>query len=120
MHPEQSLLPAGTRVHWRGAHGTVRQYDPLASSMCDVLVGHDDGSSCWYASAELCRTDGAPIPDRWVVRKQADICALAALQAIRARHVAEFDRPWPGANFVKAIIGQALDGAIDHVRSRLA
>ena len=37
---------------------------------------------------------------------------IASLRAIRARHVAEWYRPWPGLEFAKAHFGMMLDGAI--------
>jgi hypothetical protein len=37
---------------------------------------------------------------------------LEQLHNIRAQHVRDFAKPWPGAEVGKTILGQALDGAI--------
>lgn len=37
---------------------------------------------------------------------------IAQLQAIRAQHIADWDKPWPGMEFGKALFGMSLDAAI--------
>jgi hypothetical protein len=95
--------------------GTVAQYEPLSAAMCDVLVRADDGAECWWASHELAYLDGRALPDRGVVQAQRAAVVRWQLQAIRARLVAEWHQPWPGAEHGKAIVGRALDAAIASV-----
>lgn len=104
----------GRKVTVRGRPGIVARWEPLASGMCDALIDHTDGRSCWYASHELRPIDDlGPLPDRHEVRRVADAQALTQLQTIRARHVAGFARPWPGCEHGKTIIGRAVDGALE-------
>lgn len=93
--------------------GVVLEWDPLTAGMCDVRVQEDGGRECWYASSDLAPADGlGPLPRRDVAREWARVRALEDLQAIRAQHIRDFYKPWPGAEHGKAIIGQSIDGAI--------
>lgn len=38
---------------------------------------------------------------------------IESLRAIKARHVAEWDRPWPGLEFAKGLLWEMLNRAID-------
>jgi hypothetical protein len=88
--------------------------------MCDALVQFDDGYECWYGSHELRSAHGNPLPTRQEARRENDARMLSQLQGIRARHEREFHRPWEqGAEFGRAIIGKAIDGAINEVKERM-
>lgn len=103
----------GRAVTARGKRGVVEQWEPLGAAMCDALIVFEDGSRCWFASHELRPVDGAgPLPSRADEQKIARARAIVQLRATRADHVRDFGKPWPGANFGKAIVGMAIDGAI--------
>lgn len=83
--------------------------------MTDVRV-HDvaTGRDCWYASHSLTPIDDlGPLPSRREAQARASIERLAALREIHNRHVADWHKPWPGAEHGKAIIGCAIVGAIE-------
>jgi len=111
----------GRRVSsWHGEAGTVIKWEPLGAAMCDCLVAQDDGREVWHSSTSLRPIDDKGLlPSRRQAQVQADVTALASLRSIRADHVAKFHKPWPGCEHGKAIIGQALDGAIAEVRRRI-
>ena len=125
--------------HSLGA-GIVLRYEPLGSGMCDTLVrfdvarlpgyccGSDEtgrryslrwtrfvpGYECWVASHELRSEEGGgpAFRLRQEVRRQAAHYRAIELRGIRAGLIADWHKPWPGAEFGKAFIGQALDAAI--------
>jgi hypothetical protein len=41
---------------------------------------------------------------------------IASLEAIRAQHIRDFHKPWPGCEFGKAIIGMSIDGALAELK----
>lgn len=112
------------RIIVRGLRGTVIQWEPLSMQMCDCLICFDDGSECWYASHEL-RPEpgdvlaGIPLPDRAEARRDNDRHMKAQIEAIAVQHRREMGKTWEGAEFGKAIIGKAIQGALDDVSSRL-
>jgi hypothetical protein len=110
----------GRRVRsWRGETGTVIKWEPLGAGMCDCLVAQNDGHEVWHSSTSLRPIDDkGALPSRRTAQVQADVQALASLWSIRADHVAKFHEPWPSCEHGKAIIGQALDGAIAEVQRR--
>jgi len=100
--------------------GEVTRWEPLSSGMCDTLIRFDSGREVWHASHTLSPVGTTiPLPSRRDARKEADERALASLRNIRANHVRDLHKPWPGAEFGKGIIGKALDGAIAEVEGRL-
>jgi len=100
--------------------GTVVDYRPLGSAMCDCLVEFDgSGYRCWFSSNGLERIDGGTIPDRQKLLRQADEDALRSLLVTRERHIAAWSKPWPGAEFGKSIVGSSIDGAIAEIKYRL-
>lgn len=106
---------AGRRVRdgWHNVEGEIVKWDPLSSGMCDILVRRDNGDLVWLASYAVKPIDGrGPLPSRQGVRREAAEETLCSLRAIRSQHIADFHKPWPGAEFGKAIIGQALNDAI--------
>ena len=114
----------GRRVKsaWHGlADGEIVRWEPLGAAMTDALVRDvASGSLCWYASHGLTPIDGlGPLPSRREARERADRELLASLQADRARLIAEWHKPWSGCEHGKAIIGRAIDGAIEEVSARL-
>lgn len=109
----------GRKILARGKPGVVVKWDPLSSSMCDAFVIFQDGSERWFASHELQPNDDkGPLPSRAEARKAAEETSLCQLKQIRAQHVAEFHKNWPGANFGKALFGQMLDGAISDLEKK--
>lgn len=113
----------GRRVKqaWSGlVAGTITRWEPLGPSMTDALVEADDGRRCWYASYSLVPIDDlGPLPSREEARERARIDAIESLHVIRAGLIAEWQKPWPGAEHGKAIIGKAIDGALaDLARSK--
>lgn len=111
----------GRRVLADARTGTAKQWEPLGAAMTDTLVEFDDGTRCWFASSMLKAADGAgPLPCRREARARADRERLSSLERIRAQHIKDWHRRWPGAEFGKAILGRALDSAIQDVASRVA
>lgn len=97
-------------------HGTVTQWAPLGAAMCDALVALDSGGLCWYASSALRPIDDrGPLPSRADAQEAARLETLASLRKIRKDLIAEWSRPWPGCEHGKALLGKAIDGAIDSV-----
>ena len=96
-----------------GEVGVVVKWEPLIHSMCDALVRDDEGHECWFSSAHFKPLDGlGALPSRREARETARVEALKSLRSIRAQHVRDWNKPWPGAEFAKAIMGQSIDGAI--------
>jgi hypothetical protein len=107
---------------WSGIVGVVTEWQPLGAAMCDVLVNRTQPDHygrtglVWCASYSLTPTDGqGPLPSRREAQETARVVRVAALEAIRAQHVAAC-RPggekWPGCEFAKALVGKAIDGAL--------
>jgi hypothetical protein len=40
-----------------------------------------------------------------------------SLEKIRELHVQDWDRPWPGANFGKVLVGRAINAALAEFRA---
>ena len=103
----------GRRVKpFQGDPGEVVKWEPLGAAMCDVLVRAYDGRECWHAS-HGCRpiADLGDLPSRRAAQRRADARALTSLKEIRAQHVRDFDKPWPGCEFGKGHFGMMVDGA---------
>lgn len=45
-------------------------------------------------------------------RRERNAPIIAQLEAIRARHISELGKPWPGCEFGKGHVGMMLDRAI--------
>lgn len=101
---------------WQRIQGVVIKWEPLGAALCDVLVQRDEGGPIWVASSELEPVDGlGPLPLREEARKQNNHCTLVYLRNIRGRLVNELKNPWPGAEFGKVILGNALNKAIKEI-----
>ena len=123
--PYGSWEGVDVRVFWSSdhtAHGeaVVVKWEPLSSGMCDALVRFSDGYECWYATSSLKPVDGRPRQSRADARREADERTLATLRTVRANHIGDFNQPWPGCEFGKAIVGNALTRAIQDVEGRLS
>lgn len=102
-----------------GKTGVVVKWEPLSSGMCDAFVIFKDGSECWFSSTELRPADDlGPLPSRADARAAAEAETIRSLRAIRAQHVADFNKPWPGLEHGKALFGQMLDGAIGDLEKK--
>jgi len=104
----------GRRVKpFQGDPGEIVKWEPLGSGMCDVLVRVDDGRECWYAS-HGCRPidDLGDLPSRREAQEYARDESLRSLKVIRAQHVRDFNKPWPGCEFGKGHFGMMVDGAV--------
>jgi hypothetical protein len=111
------MIGRRVRTFW-GEQGKVVEWEPLGEAMCDALVEQDNGQKVWYASSNLHPLDGCPLPSRREARRLADVQALAQLRAIRVKHVEQLHIPWPGAEFGKALVGKAIDGAISKLEGK--
>ena len=101
---------------WYGlVDGVIERWEPLGCAATDVLVRDvTSGSLCWYASHSLTPIDRlGSLPSRRDAQDTARREQLASLQAIRAQHVVAWCEPWPGSEHGKAILGRAIDGAIE-------
>ena len=107
----------GRKVKCRGLFGEVSKWTPLSVASCDALVTFQNGRECWFASHELVPIDAlGPLPSRDEAREAARAERLESLKAIRRQHAKTFVESWPGAEFGKVVVGQALDGAIDEAK----
>jgi hypothetical protein len=99
-----------------GEYGTVTAWEPLGSGMTDTRVEQDDGKVCWWSSSDLRPVDGkGSLPTRQEAIDKAKREARSSLVAIRSQLVADWNKPWPGAEHGKAIIGKAIDGALEEL-----
>ena len=113
----------GRRVKspWHGlVEGKIIKWEPFGAGMTDVLVRDvATGNEAWYASSGLTPIDGAgPLPSRSDVRESRRREMEASLEKIRGQHVKECHKPWPGAEHGKAILGRAIDEALESVRPK--
>lgn len=97
--------------------GEVVKWEPLGHSMTDALVRFGDGGECWYSSAEpnLRPADGlGPLPGRVQAVEVARAQTVEDLLVILADHVRDVRerKPWPGAEFAKASVGNGIIGAL--------
>ena len=89
------------------------KWEPLGAAMCDALVRFDDGREVWHGSSGLRPIDGlGDLPSRKTAQDVARHRAVADLKAIRAQHIRDFNKPWPGCEFGKAHFGMMVDNAI--------
>lgn len=112
----------GRRVQafW-GEVGTVVRWEPLSAAMHDTLVRYDYGEECWYASHTLKPIDGqGPLPSRQEAQEKARQESLTSLRKIRQQLVDEIKdgKPWPGIEFGKGHLGQAIDSAIKELEKK--
>lgn len=106
----------GRRVTCYDGDGVVTGWEPCGAGMCDARVEFAGGRVVWYASSALKPIDGeGPLPNRQAACASERHVALRQLRKIRANHVRNFGTPWPGCEFGKTILGQAIDGAIAEV-----
>jgi hypothetical protein len=107
----------GRRVtsSWHRVTGTVTRWEPLGPGLTDTLVHLDDGREMWFSSDELRGVDGRPLPLRSTERERARLETISSLERIRAAHIAEFHRPWPGCEYAKVWVGQMIDGALEEL-----
>jgi len=104
---------------WHGlTDGEIVKWEPLGAAMTDVLVRDTaTGKESWYASYGLTPIDGkGPLPSRSKAQERNRQAMETSLEAIRAQHVKEWHKPWPGAEFGKAILGRSIDAALADVR----
>ncbi len=104
----------GRRVLLSSQEGEIKEYRPLGSSMCDVLVRESSGRECWHASHTMRFTDGSKLPNRTEIRKKADEAVLSSLEGLQRDHQSD-QTLWAG----KDIIGRSIDGAVKDVKKRL-
>jgi hypothetical protein len=110
------MIGRKVKTFW-GETGEVIDWKPLQYNMCDVTVKHDlkpyPGYVCTHGSTSLRPIDGlGPLPSRAEAREAARVETLRSLKTIRAQHVRDFYKPWPGLEFGKAILGKSIDNAI--------
>lgn len=99
-----------------GAVGEIIRWEPLGSGMCDTFVRWDDGSECWHGSTDLRPVDDlGPLPSRQEAIKAAKEETLRSLHEIKRQHIRDWVKPWPGCEHGKAIIGNAINGAIKKI-----
>lgn len=115
----------GRRVFQRGypdCQGTVTKWTPLTAALCDVLIKFDKPnqyghSECWFASTEVLPVDSAkPLPNRKTVIEENRQKTISQLKDIRQQFIEEdFRKPWPGMEFGKSHLGNAISAAIEQL-----
>ena len=99
--------------------GVIVKWEPYGAGMTDVLVEHDDGKRMWHASSGLRAADGlGPLPSRREAEEARRLESIGQLEAIRAQHVRDFDKPWPGAEHGKALVGMGIDAALADLKGQ--
>ena len=112
------MLGRKVRLTYHGTEGVVENWEPLISGMCDVTLLCDNGKRLACASNNLTPIDGlGPLPSRQEAIAKAKAAAVMSLRAIREAHVRDWNKPWPGAEFGKAVVGRCLDEAIKELKS---
>ena len=114
-------MQTGRRIETAyGEIGEIIQYDPFSSGMCDCLIRRENGLECWYAAHMLKPLDDggqAALPNRLELIERRKIESIAQLEAIKEKFIREdFHKPWPGQEFGKATIGNAINGALEQSR----
>jgi hypothetical protein len=110
---DNTMVGRMVRAPYHRQEGTVVRWEPLGSGMCDVLIEMKNGKRVWYASPDLRPIDGdRPLPSRRVVQKAARERDLSELRALQAQLIRDVNQPWPGCEFGKVHLDQALDAAI--------
>ena len=106
------MIGRRVKAPWDG-EGEVVKWEPLGTAMCDALVRFDSGREVWHGSHSLRPIDGlGDLPSRKTAQEVARHRAVADLKAIRAQHIEDFHKPWPGCEFGKAHFGRMVDAAI--------
>lgn len=106
------MIGRRVKAPWDG-EGEVVKWEPLGAAMCDALVRFDGGREVWHASHSLRPIDGlGDLPSRRTAQDVARHRAVASLKVIRAQHIRDFNKPWPGCEFGKAHFGMMVDNAI--------
>lgn len=110
----------GRRVKpFQGNPGEIIKWEPLGAAMCDVLVRDDNGNLCWHASHGCRPIDGlGDLPSRKTAQEAARHRSLASLRSILADHIRDFNKPWPGAEHGKAIVGNSIVNAIKELENK--
>jgi hypothetical protein len=86
--------------------------------MCDVLI-EVDGHHIAVASSDLRPLEGeSPLPSRREAIAKSNAIALWSLRAIRDQLVSDWNKPWPGAEHGKALVGMSIDGAIAELEEK--
>lgn len=101
------------RVVYHGDVGVVVQWSPLGAGMCDAVIRRDDNTEVAVSSGSCRPLDGlGDLPSRRAVQEQVRLETISQLQNIRAGLIADWRKPWPGAEHGKAIVGQAIAAAL--------
>lgn len=97
--------------------GTVIDWQPLSAGMCDVVVRTAEGKEIAIASTDLSPVDPRfpPLPTRAEAQEQNRVLMVHQLRQIRRNLINDFHRPWPGLEFGKTLLGQAVDAALDEL-----
>ena len=106
------------RSGYHNISGTVLKWEPLSQG-CDVFLEYEYGAQTWLSSNSLEPTDGlGPLPSRSEVVRAATQEAVESLRSILDKHLQERGQRWPGSEFGKTIIGQALYRAIAEIQNK--
>jgi hypothetical protein len=106
------MIGRRVKAPWDG-DGEVVKWEPLGAAMCDALVRFDSGREVWHGSHSLRPIDGlGELPSRRTAQEVARHRSIASLQVILSNHIRDFNKPWLGCEHGKAIIGNAIVGAI--------
>lgn len=103
-----------------GETGTVIKWEPLSYGMCDTLIRQDNGKEIWFSSTDLRPIDNLGLlPSRSTKREVERHRAIASLKSIKEKFINEdWNKPWPGCEFAKAIIGNTINNAIKELERK--
>lgn len=115
---EPTIVGRRVKSAWHRIRGVIVEWEPLGASPCDALVRNDDdGRMVWCPSRDLEPDDGwGPLPSRAEAQARSRDEITAHLEWSRAQLIAEWHRPWPGAEFGKTLIGQSIDNALAELK----
>lgn len=115
----KSLVGTKVKVSYAPSRiGEVIKYEPLSPAMTDCLLRFQDGKECWYASSDLLDLENNRLPSRQAIIALAEKESLEQLKQIKKGLIQEWNRPWHGMEFCKALFGKNLNSAIKEIESK--
>lgn len=102
---------AGRAVHeaWGTKAGTIVRWEPFTHAMNDVLLREEGGREIWTSMHGLRPADGnGPLPSRHRINEMRDREVAKQLDVIHARLMSDAHTRWPGMEFGKVHLSNAI------------